>query len=94
MTVKDKRRLTLAGIVGGSTLVLSGLGAMVNGIVTLDQKVGQRVAVSDSLFHNDSLHDARLERIERRLGIGSKGRRASAKPEQVGLVRRVFRLLF
>ena len=94
MTATTRHHLTLAGIIGGATLVVSSFGAMVNGIVSLDRKVGAGTTATDSLFFNDSVLTARIERLERRLGVRGKRAVLKEKPPSVGLVRRVFRLLF
>lgn len=94
MTEKTKRHVTLSVVIAGATLVVTSLGALVNGVVDLDRKVGGTTTATDSLFANDSLIFARLERLERRTGVRSRARAGSAKPAPVGLVRRVFRLLF
>jgi hypothetical protein len=94
MTKRTQNHLTLAGIIGGATLVVSTFGAMVNGILSLDKKVGAGATVTDSLFFNDSVLTARVEVIEKRLGVRGKKVKLTEKQPSAGLVRRVFRLLF
>jgi hypothetical protein len=94
MTERTKNHLTLAGIIGGATLVVSTFGAMVNGIVSLDHKVGAGTTAVDSLFYNDSVLTARLAVLERRMGIRAKRATMKDRPPSTGLVRRVWRLLF
>jgi hypothetical protein len=94
MTRQTKNNLTLAGIIGGATLVVSTFGAMVNGIVSLDRKVGAGTTATDSLFANDSALAARIEAIEKRLGVRSKRVALKENQPHAGLVRRVWRLLF
>jgi hypothetical protein len=94
MTTRTRHNLTLATIVGGATLVVSSFGAMLNGIVSLDRKVGAGTTATDSLFYNDSVLTARITAIEKRLGLRGKKATLKDRPPSVGLVRRVFRLLF
>jgi hypothetical protein len=94
MTRQTKNNLTLAGIIGGATLVVSTFGAMVNGIISLDKKVGAGTTATDSLFANDSALFVRVARVERALGIKGGKKARIAPPRSEGLVRRVFRLLF
>lgn len=94
MSPQRKRHLTLAGIVSGITLLMTSLGMLANGVVSLNSKLGAGVTATDSLFYNDSLLFARLARAERALKIRATSG-APAKPShEEGLARRVWHLLF
>jgi NAD/NADP transhydrogenase alpha subunit len=95
MSPKHKHHLTLAGLVSGITLLITSLGMLANGVVSLNSRLGAGVSATDSLFYNDSLLFARLARAERALKIRAGKERTPARPSQEqGLVRRIWRLIF
>jgi len=104
MTPRAKNRLNLAATMTAATTVFAALGLLANGVISLNQKLGGTVSLSDSLVYNDSTlfaQDSLLWRevraINRALGRktgGSRAGRPATPQEDVGIVRRVWRLLF
>jgi hypothetical protein len=66
---------------------------MVKWAVDTNRQLGGVTTTADSLFYNDSVTAARLDKVERVLGIRGR-KRTAAHPKETGLVRKLWSLVF
>lgn len=93
MNGETRKGISLTVIVAGITLVVSSIGMLIKGAVSLNQEQGLARSERDSLFYNDSLIFVRLARVERAQKIKTKVVYL-ARPKQVGLGRRFLQAIW